>query len=215
MLIVTINEIPGKKLEALGVVRGSTVQSRNLGHDMMAGFRTLVGGEVTDYADMLTEARQIATGRMVKDAESLGALNTPKGIAYVLDQLTGGAGDIILPTTTPTSEGAGESIKRKVMVDEVYSNRYVDELYDIQAKLKAAEKYYDNSGEKTEDYNDNQRLIFNRASKELSGYWKEIREANNNANLSDKDRKEKIDAIREKANRLAKDTVKQYEKVTE
>ena len=70
MLIVTINEIPGKKLEALGVVRGSTVQSRNLGHDMMAGFRTLVGGEVTDYADMLTEARQIATGRMVKDAES-------------------------------------------------------------------------------------------------------------------------------------------------
>ena len=73
MLIVTINEIPGKKLEALGVVRGSTVQSRNLGHDMMAGFRTLVGGEVTDYADMLTEARQIATGRMVKDAEGLGA----------------------------------------------------------------------------------------------------------------------------------------------
>ena len=45
MLIVTINEIPGKKLEALGVVRGSTVQSRNLGHDMMAGFRTLVGGK--------------------------------------------------------------------------------------------------------------------------------------------------------------------------
>ena len=63
MLIVTINEIPGKKLEALGVVRGSTVQSRNFGHDLMAGFRTLVGGEVTDYADMLTEARQIATGR--------------------------------------------------------------------------------------------------------------------------------------------------------
>ena len=50
MLIVTINEVPGKKLEALGVVRGSTVQSRNLGHDLMAGFRTLVGGEVTDYA---------------------------------------------------------------------------------------------------------------------------------------------------------------------
>ena len=60
MLIVTINEVPGKKIEALGVVRGSTVQSRNLGHDIMAGFRTLVGGEVTDYAEMLTEARQIA-----------------------------------------------------------------------------------------------------------------------------------------------------------
>ena len=51
MLIVTINEIPGKKLEALGVVRGSTVQSRNFGHDLMAGFRTLVGGEVPDYAE--------------------------------------------------------------------------------------------------------------------------------------------------------------------
>ena len=71
MLIVTINEIPGKKLEALGVVRGSTVQSRNFGHDLMAGFRTLVGGEVTDYADMLTEARQIATKRMVDDAEAM------------------------------------------------------------------------------------------------------------------------------------------------
>ena len=52
MLIVTINEVPGKKMEALGVVRGSTVQSRNFGHDIMAGFRTLVGGEVTDYAEM-------------------------------------------------------------------------------------------------------------------------------------------------------------------
>ena len=71
MLIVTINEIPGKKLEALGVVRGSTVQSRNLGHDMMAGFRTLVGGEVTDYAEMLTEARQIATGRMASSCNIL------------------------------------------------------------------------------------------------------------------------------------------------
>ena len=55
------------------MVRGSTVQSRNLGHDIMAGFRTLVGGEVTDYAEMLTEARQIATGRMAKNAEELGA----------------------------------------------------------------------------------------------------------------------------------------------
>ena len=73
MLIVTINEIPGKKLEALGVVRGSTVQSRNFGHDLMAGFRTLVGGEVTDYADMLTEARQIATKRMVDEAIAMEA----------------------------------------------------------------------------------------------------------------------------------------------
>ena len=91
MLIVTINEIPGKKLEALGVVRGSTVQSRNLGHDMMAGFRTLVGGEVTDYADMLTEARQIATGRMVKD---LGA-DAIVGMRYASASVMQGAAEVI------------------------------------------------------------------------------------------------------------------------
>ena len=94
MLIVTINEIPGKKLEALGVVRGSTVQSRNLGHDMMAGFRTLVGGEVTDYAEMLTEARQIATGRMVKDAESLGA-DAIVGMRYASASVMQGAAEVI------------------------------------------------------------------------------------------------------------------------
>ena len=94
MLIVTINEIPGKKLEALGVVRGSTVQSRNLGHDMMAGFRTLVGGEVTDYADMLTEARQIATGRMVRDAESLGA-DAIVGMRYASASVMQGAAEVI------------------------------------------------------------------------------------------------------------------------
>ena len=92
MLIVTINEVPGKKLEALGVVRGSTVQSRNLGHDLMAGFRTLVGGEVTDYAD--TEARQIATGRMVKDAESLGA-DAIVGMRYASASVMQGAAEVI------------------------------------------------------------------------------------------------------------------------
>ena len=79
MLIVTINEIPGKKLEALGVVRGSTVQSRNFGHD---------------YADMLTEARQIATGRMVKDAESLGA-DAIVGMRYASASVMQGAAEVI------------------------------------------------------------------------------------------------------------------------
>lgn len=95
MLIVTINEIPGKKLEALGMVRGSTVQSRNLGHDMMAGFRTLVGGEVTDYADMLTEARQIATGRMVKDAESSLGADAVVGMRYASASVMQGAAEVI------------------------------------------------------------------------------------------------------------------------
>ena len=94
MLIVTINEVPGKKMEALGVVRGSTVQSRNFGHDIMAGFRTLVGGEVTDYAEMLTEARQIATGRMVKNAEELGA-DAVVGMRYASASVMQGAAEVI------------------------------------------------------------------------------------------------------------------------
>ena len=94
MLIVTINEIPGKKLEALGVVRGSTVQRRNLGHDMKAAYRTLERGDVTDYADMLTEARQIATGRMVKDAESLGA-DAIVGMRYASASVMQGAAEVI------------------------------------------------------------------------------------------------------------------------
>jgi uncharacterized protein YbjQ (UPF0145 family) len=94
MLIVTINEIPGRKMEVLGVVRGSTVQSKNLGHDIMAGFRTLVGGEVSDYAEMLTEARQIATGRMVKDAEALGA-DAIVGMRYASSSVMQGAAEVI------------------------------------------------------------------------------------------------------------------------
>ena len=94
MLIVTINEVPGKKIEALGVVRGSTVQSRNLGHDIMAGFRTLVGGEVTDYAEMLTEARQIATKRMVDEAAGLGA-DAVINIRYGSSSVLQGAAEVI------------------------------------------------------------------------------------------------------------------------
>ena len=65
MLIVTINEIPGKKLEALGVVRGSTVQSRNLGHDLMAGFR-IVGMRYASASVMQGAAEVIAYGTAVK-----------------------------------------------------------------------------------------------------------------------------------------------------
>ena len=93
MLIVTINEIPGKKLEALGVVRGSTVQSRNLGHDIMAGFRTLVGGEVTDYAEMLTEARQIAPDAWSRTLKALAQMRC--GNAVRLCQRHAGAAEVI------------------------------------------------------------------------------------------------------------------------
>ena len=94
MLIVTIDHIPGKEFEVLGVARGSTVQSRNLGRDIMAGFRTLVGGEVRDYAEMLAEARQIATGRMVKNAEEMGA-DAVVGMRYASASGMQGAAEVI------------------------------------------------------------------------------------------------------------------------
>lgn len=72
MKLLTIDTIPGKKIEALGLVRGTTVQSKNLGKDFMAGMKTLVGGELTGYTEMLIEARQIATKRMVGRSRGYG-----------------------------------------------------------------------------------------------------------------------------------------------
>ena len=73
MIIVTTENIPGKKLEVLGLVKGSTVLSKNFGKDFMSSMKTLVGGEITGYTEMLVEARQIATKRMVDEANALGA----------------------------------------------------------------------------------------------------------------------------------------------
>ena len=73
MLLVNIDNIPGKELEALGIVKGTVVQSKNFGKDFMAGMKTLVGGEITGYTEMLVEARQIATKRMVDEATAMGA----------------------------------------------------------------------------------------------------------------------------------------------
>ena len=73
MLLLNIDHILGKNVEALGIVKGTVVQSKNIGKDFMAGMKTLVGGEIVGYTEMLTEARQIATKRMVDEAEALGA----------------------------------------------------------------------------------------------------------------------------------------------
>lgn len=73
MKLLNIDYIPGKEIEALGIVKGTTVQSKNFGKDFMSSMKTLVGGEIKDYTEMLNEARQIATKRMVDEAEALGA----------------------------------------------------------------------------------------------------------------------------------------------
>ena len=73
MKLLSINYIPGKEIEALGMVKGTVVQTKNIGRDFMAGMKTLVGGEIVGYTEMLNEARQIAVKRMVDEAKELGA----------------------------------------------------------------------------------------------------------------------------------------------
>ena len=73
MLLLNIDHVPGKEIEALGLVKGTIVHSKNFGKDFMAAMKTLVGGEIVGYTEMLTEARQIATKRMVDEAEAMGA----------------------------------------------------------------------------------------------------------------------------------------------
>ena len=73
MMLLNIEYIPGKRIEALGLVKGTTVYSKSFGKDFVAGMKTLVGGEIEGYTDLLRQARQIATKRMVDEAEEMGA----------------------------------------------------------------------------------------------------------------------------------------------
>ncbi len=93
MLLLNIEYIPGKKIEALGIAKGSVVQSKHFGKDFMAGMKTLVGGEIESYTEMLVEARQIATKRMVEDAEAMGA-DAVINVRYASSSLMQGAAEV-------------------------------------------------------------------------------------------------------------------------
>ena len=73
MKIYTIENVPGMEYEALGLVKGNVVRAKHIGRDIMAGFKNLAGGEIKSYTDMLAESREIATERMIAEAEALGA----------------------------------------------------------------------------------------------------------------------------------------------
>lgn len=73
MILTTTETVSGKELETIGLVKGSTIQSKNIGRDIMSGFKTLVGGELQSYTAMMNEARALATKRMVEEATALGA----------------------------------------------------------------------------------------------------------------------------------------------
>ena len=94
MKLVSIETIPGVEFETLGIVKGTVVQSKNIGRDFMAGMKTIVGGEIVGYTEMLNEARQIATKRMVDEAEELGA-DAIVGVKFGSSMLMQGAAEIL------------------------------------------------------------------------------------------------------------------------
>ena len=94
MILLTIDNVPGREIEALGLVKGTVVQATRCGKDFMAGMKTIVGGEIKGYTEMLIEARQIATKRMVDEAEALGA-DAVVGLRYGSASVMQGAAEVI------------------------------------------------------------------------------------------------------------------------
>ena len=94
MKLLSIEYVPGKEIEVLGLVKGTIVQSKNVGRDFMVGMKTLVGGEIVGYTEMLVEARQLATKRMVDEAEALGA-DAVIGIRFGSSSVMQGAAEVL------------------------------------------------------------------------------------------------------------------------
>ena len=94
ILVVNTETIPGKIItETMGVVSGSTVRAKHLGKDIFAGLRNIVGGELTQYTELLQESRQEAVGRMVSDAMSIGA-TAVVNVRFATSAITSGAAEL-------------------------------------------------------------------------------------------------------------------------
>ena len=94
MLLTTIETLPEQKFTVLGLERGNTVQCKNFGRDFMAGLKNLVGGEMSEYTQLMDDARNIATERMVREAERLSA-DAIIGVRYSSSEITAGAAEIM------------------------------------------------------------------------------------------------------------------------
>lgn len=116
MILVTTEQVPGRRVvAALGVVRGSTVRAKHVGKDLVAGLRSLVGGELTEYSEMLTETRNESMKRMIDQARRLGA-DAIVGIRFVTSQVMPGAAELMaygtavrldpVPASPPPGPGA-------------------------------------------------------------------------------------------------------------
>ena len=95
MILVNTDYISGKELETLSLVKGSTIQSKNIGKDIAQSFKTLIGGELKAYNEMMNEARALATKRMVAEAEELGA-DAVINIRYASSAVMQGAAEVIV-----------------------------------------------------------------------------------------------------------------------
>ena len=94
MILVNTDYITGKELEMLGLVKGATIQSKNIGRDITQSFKTLVGGELGAYTDMMNQARALATKRMAAEAEQLGA-DAVVNIRYASSAVMQGAAEVM------------------------------------------------------------------------------------------------------------------------
>ena len=95
MIIATTESIAGKRItQTLGVVRGNTIRARHIGKDILAVFRHVIGGEITDYTKLLAESREQALDRMVQNARELGA-NAVVGVRFATSELMSGAAELL------------------------------------------------------------------------------------------------------------------------
>ncbi|MDE2877140.1 MAG: YbjQ family protein [Gemmatimonadota bacterium] len=96
MIVVNTETVPGHEVaEALGVVRGSTIRAKHIGRDIMAGLRNVVGGEVKEYTEMLTETRNESVHRMKEEARALGA-DAVVNVRFATSQVMAGAAELLV-----------------------------------------------------------------------------------------------------------------------
>ncbi len=104
MILVTTNDIPGKKITKVhGMVRGNTIRARHVGRDILAAFRNVVGGEITDYTKMIAESREQARDRMLAEAEVFGA-NAIICVRFSTSSMMQGAAELLCYGTAVTIE---------------------------------------------------------------------------------------------------------------
>lgn len=94
MIVVNTDYISGKELEMLGLVKGSTIQTKNIGRDITQGFKTLVGGELGAYTQMMNDARELAAQRMEEDAIRLGA-DAVVNVRFATSAIMQGAAEVM------------------------------------------------------------------------------------------------------------------------